>query len=95
MKKSGARGFLWAVAFGLFLASTPASAQEVRMLSSGQSLYLPIYSHEMASPVLEPTENAHASPLRLQVPDQAPTHLNGFSATRAPLAAQNFSGTNL
>ena len=45
MKRSEARGFLWAVAFGLFLASTAASAQEVRMLSSGQSLYLPIYSH--------------------------------------------------
>ena len=45
MKRSGARGFLWAVAFGLFLASTAAGAQEVRMLSSGQLLYLPIYSH--------------------------------------------------
>ena len=45
MKRSGARGFLWAVAFGLLLASTAASAQEVRLLSSGQSLYLPIYSH--------------------------------------------------
>ena len=45
MKKSGTRGFLWAVAFGLLLASTAANAQEVRMLNSGQSLYLPIYSH--------------------------------------------------
>ena len=45
MKRSGARGFLWAVAFGLFLASTAAGAQEVRLLNSGQSLYLPIYSH--------------------------------------------------
>ena len=45
MKRSGTRGFLWAVAFGLFLASTAASAQEVRLLNSGQSLYLPIYSH--------------------------------------------------
>ena len=45
MKKSGTRGFLWAVAFGFLLASTAANAQEVRMLNSGQSLYLPIYSH--------------------------------------------------
>ncbi len=45
MKRSGARGFLWAVAFGFLLASTAANAQEVRMLNSGQSLYLPIYSH--------------------------------------------------
>ena len=45
MNRSGARGVLWAVAFGLFLASTAAGAQEVRMLSSGQTLYLPIYSH--------------------------------------------------
>ena len=45
MKRSGACEFLWAVAFGLLLASTVASAQEVRLLNSGQSLYLPIYSH--------------------------------------------------
>ena len=45
MKRSESRGFLWAVAFGLLLASTAVSAQEVRMLSSGQMLYLPIYSH--------------------------------------------------
>ena len=45
MKRSGARGFLWAVAFGFLLGSTAANAQEVRMLNSGRSLYLPIYSH--------------------------------------------------
>ena len=45
MKRSGARGFLWAVAFGFLLASTAGGAQGVRMLNSGQSLYLPIYSH--------------------------------------------------
>jgi hypothetical protein len=37
--------FLWAVVFGLFLGSTATGAQEARALSSGQSLYLPIYSH--------------------------------------------------
>lgn len=31
--------------FGLFMLSTAAVAQEVRVLSTGQSLYLPIYSH--------------------------------------------------
>jgi Protein of unknown function (DUF3124) len=31
--------------FGLFMLSTAAVAQEVRALSTGQSLYLPIYSH--------------------------------------------------
>jgi hypothetical protein len=36
---------LWAVIFGLFSASTAANAQEIRALSSGQSIYLPIYSH--------------------------------------------------
>ena len=45
MKRSGARGILWAATFGLFLASTAASAQEAPPLSSGQSLYLPVYSH--------------------------------------------------
>lgn len=45
MTRSGARGFLWAVAFALFLASTAASAQQARLPSSGQALYLPIYSH--------------------------------------------------
>ena len=29
--------------FGLFMLSTAAVAQEVRVLSTGQSLYLPIY----------------------------------------------------
>lgn len=45
MRRSGARGFLWAVAFGVFLASTAVSAQEVRTQTTGQTLYLPIYSH--------------------------------------------------
>ncbi|MFZ1444464.1 MAG: DUF3124 domain-containing protein [Candidatus Dechloromonas phosphoritropha] len=45
MKRSESRGFLRAVVFGLFLASTVVSAQEIRMLSSGGLLYLPIYSH--------------------------------------------------
>ncbi len=35
----------WAVIFGLFSGSTAANAQEIRTLSSGQSIYLPIYSH--------------------------------------------------
>ena len=45
MKRSQARGVMWAVTFGLFLASTAASAQEAPALSSGQTLYQPIYSH--------------------------------------------------
>ncbi|MBL8421048.1 MAG: DUF3124 domain-containing protein [Dechloromonas sp.] len=45
MKQSAARAFLWAVAFGLVLPLTAAKAQEVRGPSSGQSIYLPIYSH--------------------------------------------------
>ena len=36
---------LRALIFGLFLPLTAANAQEVRTLSTGQSIYLPIYSH--------------------------------------------------
>ena len=39
------RSCLWAVIFGLFGTLTAASAQEVRALSTGQTIYLPIYSH--------------------------------------------------
>jgi Protein of unknown function (DUF3124) len=40
-----ARNCLQALIFGLFLPLTAANAQEVRALSTGQSIYLPIYSH--------------------------------------------------
>jgi hypothetical protein len=36
---------LWATIFSLFWLSTAANAQEVRAPSSGQTIYLPIYSH--------------------------------------------------
>ena len=40
-----ARNCLRAFVFGLFLPLTAANAQEVRSLSTGQTIYLPIYSH--------------------------------------------------
>ena len=40
-----ARCCAWAAIFGLFGALTAANAQEVRALSAGQTIYLPIYSH--------------------------------------------------
>ena len=36
---------LWAAIFSIFSVSTAANAQEVRAPSSGQTIYLPIYSH--------------------------------------------------
>lgn len=39
------RSCTWAVIFGLFWPLTAATAQEVRALSAGQTIYLPIYSH--------------------------------------------------
>jgi len=45
-RAAGCRGVVaLALIFGLFPGSTAASAQEIRTLSSGQSIYLPIYSH--------------------------------------------------
>lgn len=35
----------WAIVFALFWLSTATGAQEVRNPSSGQTIYLPIYSH--------------------------------------------------
>jgi hypothetical protein len=40
-----ARNCLRVFVFALFLPLTAANAQEIRTLSSGQSIYLPIYSH--------------------------------------------------
>ena len=40
-----ARNCLRALVFGLLLPLAAANAQEVRALSAGQSIYLPIYSH--------------------------------------------------
>ena len=42
---SMARSCAWAIIFGLFWLSTATGAQEVRKASSGQTVYLPIYSH--------------------------------------------------
>ena len=44
-KMATARKVLWAAFFCLFLPFTATHAQEVRPLSSGQMIYLPIYSH--------------------------------------------------
>lgn len=38
-------GWLCGAAFALFLASSAAQAQEPRLSSKGQALYLPVYSH--------------------------------------------------
>jgi Protein of unknown function (DUF3124) len=46
MKKLATAGnSLWAAIFCLFLPLTATHAQEVRTLSTGQTIYLPIYSH--------------------------------------------------
>ena len=40
-----ARFCLLSIIFGLFWPLTAANAQDARLLTSGQTLYLPIYSH--------------------------------------------------
>ena len=46
MKRSALPGvWLGALIFAAFWPSTAIHAQEIRALSAGQSLYLPIYSH--------------------------------------------------